>query len=198
MANDVLPQSRPTVSTSDATELGRRFHAGEPDAVRELHVRFRRPLLAVARRHLFDPGLAEDAVQQTLLQAWRAADRFDPERPLAAWLFQICRRVCIDHLRQRRDQTVDLDDHHPDLSVDGPSLERTWTAFHVRRAVDDLPPDTRAVVRLVYLDGWSLPQTAELLGVPLGTVKSRSFRAHRQLCSALAGLDPSSAVERAA
>jgi RNA polymerase sigma-70 factor (ECF subfamily) len=189
-------RSRPADPVGGDTELGHRFHAGDPDAVRQLHVRFRRPLLAFARRHLFDAGLAEDAVQQTFLQAWRAADRFDPARPLGAWLFQICRRVCIDQLRRRRDPAVDVDDQdHTAATVEGPCLERTWNAHLVRRAVADLPPDTRAVVRLVYLDGWTLVQTAELLGLPVGTVKSRSSRAHRQLSSLLADLQPARELE---
>ena len=172
----------------DEAELGQRFRDGQPDAMDELHARFSRPLLTVARRHLSDPALAADAVQQTLLQAWRGAAGFDPDRELGPWLFQICRRVCIDMLRRRREPTASVDGHgqHPSLAVDGPSLDDTWRAVQVRRAIDGLPPDTRTIVRLIYLDGWTLPQTAELLGVPLGTVKSRSFRAHRQLTTLLA------------
>jgi RNA polymerase sigma-70 factor (ECF subfamily) len=179
-----------TGSALDDAELGRRFRDGEPDAVRELYRRYSRPLLTVAMRHLFDAERAKDAVQQTVLQAWRAADRFDADRPLGPWLFQICRRVCIDQLRAVRGRTETIDDHDDDLrlSVGGPSLEQAWTVFEVRRAIDELPPDTRDIVRLIHLDGWTVQQTAELLDLPLGTVKSRSFRAHKRLGAVLAHL----------
>ena len=65
-------------------------------------------------------------------------------------------------------------------------MEQAWTAFEVRRAIDELPPDTREIVRLIHLDGWTVQQTAELLDLPLGTVKSRSFRAHKRLSMMLA------------
>ena len=146
-------------SSDDDADLGRRFRDGDPDAVRELYDRFSRPLLTVALRHLFDTELAKDAVQQTILQAWRAAQRFDVDRALAPWLFQICRRVCIDQLRTRRARTETIDDHTQDLrlAVGGPSLDQAWTAFEVRRAIDELPPDTRDIVRLIHLDGWTGP-----------------------------------------
>ncbi|HEU4841134.1 MAG TPA: sigma-70 family RNA polymerase sigma factor [Ilumatobacteraceae bacterium] len=187
-----LPSAgRPTAgSPPDAHgDLGRRFRDGDPDAVRELCDRFSRPLYAVALRLLFDAELARDAVQQTLLQAWRAASRFDVERDPAPWLFQICRRVCIDQLRAQR-RTEALDDHVEDrrMAVSGSSMEQAWTDFEVRRAIDELPPDARDVVRLIHLDGWTVEQTAELLELPVGTVKSRSFRAHRRLGMALAHL----------
>jgi DNA-directed RNA polymerase specialized sigma24 family protein len=158
----------------DEAALGRRFRDGDPDAVRELYERFSRPLLTVALRHLFDAELAKDAVQQTFLQA--------------PWLFQICRRVCIDQLRTQRARTETIDDHgqDPRLAVGGPSMEQAWTAFEVRRAIEELPPDARDIVRLVHLDGWTVQQTAELLELPIGTVKSRSFRAHQRLSVALA------------
>jgi RNA polymerase sigma factor (sigma-70 family) len=179
-----------TAATPDDVELARRFRDGDPDAVRALYARYSRPLLTLSRQHLFDAELAKDAVQQTFLQAWRSAARFDADRALAPWLFQICRRVCIDILRTRRERVDTIDDHAADpvLAVQGPSLERAWTVFEVRRAVAALPPETCDIVRLIHLDGWTVQQTADLLGLPLGTVKSRSFRAHKRLSSALGHL----------
>jgi len=178
-------------SPEEDGELGRRFREGHPDAIRDLYDRFSRPLFALALRLLFDAEPARDAVQQTFLQAWRAASRFEADRALAPWLFQICRRVCIDQLRaQRPTETIDDHAHVRDVAVGGPSMEEAWTAFEIRRAIDELPPDTRDIVRLIHLDGWTVQQTAELLALPLGTVKSRSFRAHRRLGMTLAHLRP--------
>jgi RNA polymerase sigma-70 factor (ECF subfamily) len=145
----------------------------------------------LCRSLLGDPALADDAVQQTFLQAWRAAGRFDTSRPLSAWLYAIGRRVCIDEYRKAsRAPAVGREGNEIDGVVDGPSLERAWTVWEVRQAVDELPADEREIVRLASLEGWSLSEIAEHLGLPLGTVKSRSFRAHRQLAAALAHLRP--------
>src|SRR5262245_7506493 len=81
-------------------ELSLRFHRGDPDAIREVYGRYAGPLFTLSRSMLGNRIEAEDAVQQTFLQAWRGAARFDPERPLSSWLYQICRRVCIDSYRR--------------------------------------------------------------------------------------------------
>jgi RNA polymerase sigma-70 factor (ECF subfamily) len=135
---------------------------------------------------LSDSSQIDDAVQQTFLQAWRALARFDANRPLSAWLYAICRRVCIDEYRKSsRAPRLAGGDEEIDGVVNGSSLEREWTVWEVRRAVDELPPDEREVVRLSDFEGWTLSEIAEKLGLPLGTVKSRSFRAHRRLARAL-------------
>ncbi len=178
-------------ATTDADEraLARRFRSGDADAVREVYRRYAGRLAAVARSKLSDPAVVDDIVQQTLLQAWRAAGTFDADRPLSTWLYAICRRVCIDeHRRSTRAPAVAAVDGTIDTAVDGPSLEREWTVWEVRRAIDELPTDEREVVRLASQEDWSLPEIAAHLGLPLGTVKSRSFRAHRRLARALAHL----------
>ncbi len=65
------------------------------------------------------------------------------------------------------------------------SFERTWEAFEIRRAIDDLPPDERVVMKLAHLDGMTQAEISQALDVPLGTVKSRANRAHRRLAAAL-------------
>jgi RNA polymerase sigma-70 factor (ECF subfamily) len=185
---DQAPAGQP--ATPDDADLRRRFAAGEPDAMRELYARFAGPLLALSRSQLPDLEQARDAVQQTFLQAWRAACSYDAERPLAPWLFQICRRVCIDRYRRERTTPDRLDDHelHPALSVPGPSMERSWVVFQVRRAIDALPAEGRDIIRLMHLEGWTVEQVATRLDLPVGTVKSRSFRAHKRLLTSLAHL----------
>jgi len=176
-------------TTDDERALAVRFGTGDADAVREVYRTHAGRIHVLCRSLLGDPALVDDAVQQTFLQAWRAAARFDASRPLSAWLYAIARRVCIDEYRKAsRAPAVARDDQQIDGVVDGPSLERAATVYEVRRAVDDLPGDERVVVRLASLEGWSLPEIAEHLGLPLGTVKSRSFRAHRRLAAALGHL----------
>lgn len=170
--------------------LGSRFRAGDPDAVRAVYRKYGGSVLTVARSIVGDPELASEVVQQTFVKAWKASATFEATRDLAPWLYSIARRTAIDALRRERHTA--RGDHAPetDVAVTPLSFERTWEAFEVRRAVDDLPEEERDVVRLSHLAGFSHPEIAERLGVPVGTVKSRSHRAHRRLAAALAHVLP--------
>lgn len=167
------------------------FRAGDPDAVRVIFRRYAGPVQTVVRSVIGgDQELAADAVQQTFVKAWRAAASFDADREIAPWLYSIARRTAIDVLRAERRPT--RGDHAPevDAAVTPLSFERTWEAFEVRRAIDDLPPEERDVVKLSHLMGMTQQQISDHLGVALGTVKSRSYRAHRRLAAALRHLLP--------
>jgi RNA polymerase sigma-70 factor, ECF subfamily len=181
----------------DDRELAIGFHEGEPDAIREVYRLFSGPLFALSRSMLSNPDHARDAVQQTFVRAWQAAGQYDPGRPLSAWLYTICRRVCIDRYRQERrpSEALTATGAPADMATDGPSIERAWTVWEVRRAIEELPSDEREVVRLFNFEGWSLPEIADHLGIPLGTVKSRSFRAHRKLAKMLGHLRESELEE---
>jgi RNA polymerase sigma-70 factor (ECF subfamily) len=178
------------VRTHDDTDVARRFRAGDPDAVREVVRRHAPTLRAVSRSLLRDGQAADDAVQLTFVRAWRAADRVDPERPLGAWLATICRRACIDVHRRDRRATEAITPtgavEPPTRAPEGESVETEIAIAAVRRAVDRLPADERDVVRSAYDEGWSYARIARQLGVPVGTVKSRAFRAHRRLARSLA------------
>jgi RNA polymerase sigma-70 factor (ECF subfamily) len=149
--------------------------------------RYRAPMTTVARSFLRDRHRAEDAVQQALLQAWRASSTFDPDRPLGPWLYTITRRVCLDILRTDRRVPAprSIDHDAPGSSDTSATVERSWLAWEVRRAVDGLPADERTIVRLTHLEGMSQAAIAQRLDLPLGTVKSRAFRAHRRLAHVL-------------
>lgn len=162
----------------------RRFGEGEDDAVRELYEQYGRSVFTVAFAALGDRGLAEEAVQQTFLQAWRAAGRFDPNRDPAPWLYAIARRVAVDlHRRERRHRSVES--HNTEVAVLSPSFEGTWEMWQVRSALDRLTEDERAVLRATHYLGLTHEETAERLGLPVGTVKSRSYRAHRKMANFL-------------
>lgn len=168
-----------------------RFRDGDPDAVRELYERFNRPVFAVAYRALGDRSLAEEAVQHTFLQAWRAAHRFDPQRSPGPWLYTIARRAAVDLYRRERRHESDPED--PEVAVLPPSFEGMWEAWEVRTALDSVSPDERAVLHATHYLGLTHEETAERLGVPVGTVKSRSFRAHRRMADLLAHLNEATA-----
>lgn len=162
------------------------FIAGDPDAVRAIYQRFARPVATVARSVVGnDQTLIDDVVQQTFTKAWQASHTIDPARDLAPWLYAIARRTAIDAVRYERRPT--RGDHAPeaDAAVGAPSMEQTWEAFQVRQALDTLPDDERTVLLLSHVGGLSHPEIADRLGVPVGTVKSRSHRALRRLGASL-------------
>ncbi len=177
------------------------FRRGDPDSVRQVYRDYGRLVYAVARNMLASKELADEATQQTFVKAWQAAKSFDTSRSLGPWLTTIARRTCIDlHRREARRAAVSLDGvpvAHPSLITAGPDVEQGYDAWAVRQAIDALPADERAVVRLQHVEELSHAEIAEQLGVPLGTVKSRSFRAHRRLAAALGHLrEPDEAPDR--
>ena len=129
--------------------------------------------------------LTNEVVQETFLTAWRVASTFDASRDLAPWPYTIARRTAIDTLRRKRRPTIGGQSPEVEVAIDAPAFETTFQQFQVRRALDDLPDGEREVVRLSHLVGLSHP---ELLGVLVGTVKSRSARAHRRRAAALSHL----------
>lgn len=171
------------MAAPDDAELAARFAAGDEQAIRGVYERYAGPVLTVAMSTLGRRELAEEAVQVTMLKAWRSAGSFDPSRGLAPWLYTIARRVAIDIYRRERRAAVPV--ALDDVAVTPLSFERTWEAWEVRTAVAALPADERDVVRLSHLVGMSHPEIAERLGIPIGTVKSRSARAHRRLAARL-------------
>jgi RNA polymerase sigma-70 factor (ECF subfamily) len=168
-----------------------RFRAGEDDAVRAVFRAYGGLVLAVALRTLGDRQLAEEAVQETFVKAWRAAASYDPTREVGPWLATIARRTAIDlHRREARRSALSLEDAGADPAlVQLPTgVERAYDVWAVREAIDELPADEREVVRLQHLEELSQAEVAERLGIPVGTVKSRSFRAHRHLAARLGHL----------
>ena len=173
-------------------ELRAGFRQGDPDAVRSVYRSHGRLVYAVAYKVLGDRGLAEEAVQQTFVKAWRGAQSFDESRELGPWLAAIARRVAIDLYRREAVRAADPLDavpaDAPALVAKPPSAEAVYDVWEVRQAVAQLPADEQEVVRLQHLDGFTHTQIAERLGVAVGTVKSRSFRAHKRLATMLGHL----------
>ena len=151
-----------------------------------------RLVYAVAYRVLGDRGLAEEATQQTFVKAWRAAQSFDERRELGPWLAAIARRVAIDVYRREAVRSADpiesIPAGDPALVAAPQSAEAVYDVWEVREAVAQLPPDEQEVVRLQHLEGFTHVQIAERLGIAAGTVKSRSFRAHKRLAELLGHL----------
>jgi len=173
----------------DSENLGERFAAGEPGALEAVFRAYGGPVNTVAMSILRDRELAAEAVQQTFVKAWRAAGSFDPRRELAPWLYSIARRTSLDVMRFEGSPT--RSGHEPEVegSVREVGFEPTWEAWEIRRALESLPAEEREVIRLTHFLGHSHREVAELTGVAVGTVKSRSHRAHRRLAEMLAHLE---------
>jgi RNA polymerase sigma factor (sigma-70 family) len=169
-----------------------RFRDGDPEAVRVVYRAYGGLVYAVAYRVLGDRALAEEAAQQTFLKAWRAASSVDQDREMGPWLATIARRVAIDiHRSEARRGADPLESASPadPALVSGPqSAEAIYDVWEVRQAVADLPAEEQEIVRLQHFEGLTHTEIAERLQVAPGTVKSRSFRAHRRLAAQLGHL----------
>ena len=155
---------------------------GDSRAVKAVYEEFGGPVFALSLNVLGDRDLAADATQQTFLKAWRAASTYDSNREIGPWLYAIARRTAIDVYRKSR-RVVPSDDI--DQVVNLPGLEAAWEVFEVRAALDQLPDEERMVVKLHHLAGLTHSEIADRLGIPIGTVKSRSHRAHQRLAQLL-------------
>ncbi len=171
-------------------ELMLRIAKGDADAFEEIYRRFARPILALARRRLSDPGRAEDATQETFVSIWRSASSFRPERGTgSAWLFAVARNSIIDRARQRTDTTVqeapEQASSDPDPSEVAESDELAW---EVHTALERLPEREQQVLSMAYFSGLSQTEIAERLDLPLGTVKTRTRSALSRMATLLEGV----------
>lgn len=173
----------------DEAELLRRTARGDRRAFDELYRRTAPWLLVRLRRRCSDPDVVADVLQDTYLAVWRAAGSFAgpaARDSSAAWLWSIATHRLVDALR-RRARTSRPTAAPPDRAA-APAEEEALAGcldHDVERALTALPPELRQVVQSLILDGLSVRQTAVVLGMPEGTVKSRARRARIALREAL-------------
>lgn len=172
-----MQESPESLNTHDDAELLRRMAAGDESALASLYDRYGGMLYAVGSRMARDAHVAEEAVQNTFLSAWRNAASFDARRGKAStWLVAILKNQIRDYLRKhkRRDAHVALwEMGETDVREIVDQVDRHLLAGDVRDAVCGLPREQRIVVHLIYFYGLTHRQAAERLNIPLGTVKSR-------------------------
>jgi RNA polymerase sigma-70 factor (ECF subfamily) len=148
--------------------------------VREAYAAHATELFGFAVRSLGDPGLAEEAVQETFLRAWRAGERFDPQiGSLRTWLFAILRNVVID-LGRARAARPSVADGGVEPAVDEP-FDDALLAWQIEEAMRRIGADHRRVLVETYYRGRPYAEVAAELGVPEGTVKSRVYYGLRAL-----------------
>ncbi|MEE6263080.1 RNA polymerase sigma factor [Plantactinospora sonchi] len=173
-----------------------RVATGDQRAFAELYARHGRALLAYAEGLLADRGRAEEAVQDTLLALWRGATSFEGRSTVRTWLFGICRRQALNRIPGRHPVSVPVEAAAGIPSAEpGPeavALARA-DARAVAAALAELPSGHREVLDLAFGAGLAQAEIAEVLGIPVGTVKSRLFHARASLVRALPA-DPSTAT----
>jgi RNA polymerase sigma factor (sigma-70 family) len=151
----------------------------DEQALAELYDRFGRVAYGLARRILRDEALAEDAVQDAFLTAWRRADTFMPERAKAStWLLTLVHRRAVDLVRREERRRAEPIEDAGASPAAGTAEDVVWLRFErerVQAALRQLPDQQREALELAYYGGFTQSELAERLGQPIGTIKSRMF-----------------------
>jgi RNA polymerase sigma-70 factor (ECF subfamily) len=175
-----------------------RFIAGDQEAFNQLMRAHEDRVFAIALRMMRNRDAALDATQETFLTLYRKADRFHRKSAFSTWLYRVTINTCYDQLRkQKRAQADALPETNdpPDIrSAD--ELAGAELRPDLARALAALPQDFRTAVVLSDFEGNSLEVVAEILEVPIGTVKSRLFRGRRLLAEKLGNLSATSKPQR--
>jgi RNA polymerase sigma-70 factor, ECF subfamily len=158
------------------------------EAFEILYHRYVRPVFGLALRRLRDRQRAEDAVQETFAAIWRSAKTYRPERGAGApWLYTVARNAIVDRSRNRSEMPAEV----PETATvePGPAerAETSYVAWRVHRALEGLSDNERDVIELAYYGELSQSEIADFLGIPLGTVKTRTRAGLGRLADLLEG-----------
>lgn len=177
---------------------------GQETAYRELVRRYERPIFSLVYRMVRDRELAEDLAQETFVKALNAIESYRPEFKFSSWIFKIANNAAIDHLRRRELDTLSLDGSpHAETpeAVEATALQigdRQESALdevearelggEIEMAIARLRPEYRSCILLRHVEGRAYEEIADILNLPLGTVKTYIHRARNELRQSLAHL----------
>jgi len=166
-----------------------RYTAGDKEAFREIVKRYKDPLYAFLRRFLNQHQFIEEAFQETFLQLYKSRKTFEKGRPLRPWLFTIAANKARDVLRkQQREEAITMGAmaEPSELNIDDvvnslksyeitpyDEADKAERANKVRKIISQMPENLREIIILAYFEQFSYKQMAEMLSIPIGTVKSR-------------------------
>ena len=197
---------RPELAARTDQEIVALARAGEEAAYRELVRRYERPLFSLLYRMVRDRELAEDLAQETFVKALNAIESYRPEFKFSSWIFKIANNAAIDHLRRRELDTLSLEGSpHAETpeAIEATALqigdrqespldevEARELGGEIEAAIAKLRPEYRSCILLRHVEGRAYEEIAEILGLPLGTVKTYIHRARNELRRELAHLRP--------
>jgi RNA polymerase sigma-70 factor, ECF subfamily len=192
--------SPPLSGLSDpaVVELARK---GSEAAYRELLTRYERPVFSLVFRMVRDRETAEDLSQETFIKVLNNLDRYSPEFKFSSWLFKIANNLTIDHLRRRRVDTISIEGAPDAVTSESAratsiavvsgnespleELESRELGTAIERAIGKLRPEYRACIMLRHVEDKSYEEIAEIVKLPLGTVKTYIHRARQELRTTL-------------
>lgn len=179
-----MAQAAATALQADA-DVHARLHAKQyREALSLLLPRYRDKVFRLCFSMLRDRALAEDVTQEIFLKVWRALPGYGAQASLSTWIYAISRNTCLSELRRRKPTvSIDQDEESYDSEVaalSAPEQDDSATVS-VSQVLDQLPERYRQAVTLFYMEDKSYEQTAQSLGLPLGTVKALLHRARKRL-----------------
>jgi len=190
----------PLESLSDAAVVALAQTGAEP-AYREILTRYERPVFSLIFRMVRDRETAEDLAQETFIKVLNNLDRYSPEFKFSSWLFKIANNLTIDHLRRRRIDTISIEGAPDAVTVESAratsiavvsqdqspleELESRELGMAIEAAIAGLRPEYRACILLRHVEDRSYEEIAEIVKLPLGTVKTYIHRARHELRAAL-------------
>lgn len=185
-------------------EVVARAREGRDQAYRELIRRYERPVFSLVYRMVRDRELAEDLTQETFVKALNAVESYRPEFKFSSWIFKIANNSAIDHLRRRELQTLSLEGSPNAVTPEAieatalqlrdrletplEELEAREVGGQIEVAIARLRPEYRSCILLRHVEGRAYEEIAEILDLPLGTVKTYIHRARNELRASLAHL----------
>lgn len=186
LSHDYTSESVDEPGVATDRQLLQRVAQGDEQALDILYQRHSGPLYNYLLRLVYEPPLAEDLLQEVFVAAWEGAGRFRGRSKVTTWLFRIAHNRAVSWLRRRkREVTLDTVGDLP--TEDGPAelMMGRWRADQIQAALAQLSPKHRAVLELAFYHELSYQEIAEVVGCPVGTVKSRVSYARRYLQDAL-------------
>lgn len=167
-------------------ELAARCRAGDADAFEELYRQHARRLYGLVVRMIGSAGEADDLVQEVFLQAYRKLPGFRGDSTLGTWLYRLTMNHCLDHLRGRQAKmsraTESLENENAaDLATPEPVVPSAISRMDLERAIEALPPGSKAAFLLHDVEGFEHREVAEILGISEGTSKSQVHKARLKL-----------------
>ena len=172
-------------------ELMLRAKGGDRAAFEEIFRLYEKPILNYLFRMSRNRAQAEDLVQETFLRLWKALAGYEPTAKVSTYVFHIAHNLFLNDAARRREKPLEGADE-PMRADPASDLQRREMESAVKRAVEKLPDGEREVLLLSEFEGFKYAEIAEVLGIPVGTVKSRMFSAVQRLRESLKGLEPRS------